>query len=246
MEVERITVKTIWKREVQSAFCTPVGYVFTGVFLLISSVMFLVTVLQPRSGDIPSFIGSMSYLWMLLSPVLTMKLLAEEKQKKTDQLLLTSPVSVTDIVVGKYLAAVTVLLITVALTWFFVLVVALYGQVWPAELAVCYLGFILQGCAFVALDLFVSGCVTHPVTAAILSFGANFTVWLMDLLADAINIGWIADTMGFLSLYSRNEPFLMGQLSFAGVIYDISFAAVFLAMTVMMLDRRRYGRRESA
>ena len=233
-------MRTIWKREVQSYFYTPVGYIFAGVFLLISSVMFLLTILQQRSGDLPTFIGEMSYLWMLLSPVLTMKLLAEEKQKKTDQLLMTSPVSLPGIVIGKYLAALTVLLATVALTLLFVLIVAIYGQVWLSELAVCYLGFILQGCAFIALDLFISGCVSGPIPAAILAFGANFLIWMTDILAESVQAEWVADTLEFISLYSRNEPFLMGQLSFASVIYDLSFIAAFLALTIWMLDRRRY------
>jgi ABC-type transport system involved in multi-copper enzyme maturation, permease component len=157
----------------QGYFYTAVGYVFIGVFLAVSSVLFYLSILKQRSGDLPGFISQMSYLWMLLSPILTMRLLAEEKQKKTDQLLFTSPVSLPGIVLGKYLAAVTVLLLTAGLTLLFVLVVALYGRVYPAELAVNYLGFILQGCAFVALDLFLSGCAGTPVTAAVMAFGAE-------------------------------------------------------------------------
>ena len=86
-------MSVIWKREFRAYFYTPVGYVFLGVFLVVSSVLFYLGILQPRSGDLPTLIGEMSYLWMLVCPVLTMRLLAEEKQKKTDQLLLTSPVS---------------------------------------------------------------------------------------------------------------------------------------------------------
>ena len=179
-------MKAIWKREMQGYFCTVVGYVYLCVFLTVSSVLFYLAILSQRSGDLPTFIGEMSYLWMLLSPVLTMRLLAEEKQKKTDQLLLTSPVSVTRIVLGKYLAAVTVLLAASMLTLLYVMIVALYGKVYPAELAVNYLGFILQGCAFVALDLFLSGCAGTPVTAAVLAFGANFLLWILDLLENAV------------------------------------------------------------
>jgi ABC-2 type transport system permease protein len=171
-----------------------------------------------------------------------MRLLAEEKQKKTDQLLLTSPVSLPGIVVGKYLAAVTVLLITAGLTLFFVLVVALYGTIYPAELAVNYLGFILQGCAFVALDLFISGCAGTPVTAAVMAFGANFLLWILDLLENAVQVGWVSDVLRFMSLYRRNEPFVMGQLSFAGILFDLSFIAAFLVLTVYRMDRRRYGK----
>lgn len=230
---------TIWKREVRSYFHTPTGYVFMGVFLTISSAMFYMVILKQRSSDLPAFIGDMSYLWMLLSPVLTMKLLAEERQKKTDQLLLTSPSSLTGIVLGKYFAAITVLAMTVVLTFGYVVVVAAYGQIWMRELAVCYLGFVLQGCAFVALDLYISGCVASPMTAAILSFGANLLLWMMDLLADSIAVVQVTDVLSFLSLYSRNEPFLMGQLSFAGLIYDLAFICAFLLLTIDHLDQRR-------
>ena len=179
-KVETPDMNTIRKRELQGYFYTSVGYVFIGVFLIISSILFYVGILKPRSGELPNFIYTMSYLWMLLCPILTMRLLAEEKQKKTDQLLLTSPVSLPGIVMGKYLAAVTVLLITAGMTLLFVLVVAIYGRVYPAELAVNYLGFILQGCALVALDLFLSGCAGTPVTAAVLAYGANLMLWILD------------------------------------------------------------------
>ena len=232
-------MKAIWKRELQSYFYTPVGYVFIGVFLLVSSILFFLTILRQHSGDLPTFIGQMSYLWMLLSPVLTMRLLAEERQKKTDQLLLTSPVSLAGIVTGKYLAAVTVLLAAAGATLLYAVVVAVYGRIYPAELAVNYLGFILQGCAFAAMDLYLSGCAQTPVTAAVMGFGANLMIWMIDLLRDQVSVRWIGDAIDFLSLYRRNEAFLMGQLSWAGIIYELSFAAAFLAMTVHHLENRR-------
>lgn len=230
----------IWRREMQSYFHTPVGYVFVGVFLTLSSVMFYMLIMLQRSSDLMTFIGQMSYLWMLLSPVLTMRLMAEEKQKRTDQLLLTSPVSLPGIVLGKYFAAVTVMLLTALLTGAFVLIVAIYGKVYPSELMVGYLGFILQGCAFAALDLYVSSLTGSQVTAAILAFGANFTLWMLDLLETAVTLPWLADVMAFFSLYSRNEPFLMGQLSFASIVYDLSFAVACLVLTIHALDARRY------
>ena len=231
---------SIWKRELQGYFFTPVGYVFMGVFLTLSSVIFYLTIMQSRSSDLLSFIGTMSYLWMLLCPVLTMRLLAEEKSKRTDQLLLTSPVSLGGMVLGKYLAAVTVMGFTVLLTGLFVLIVAIYGRVYPGELLVGYLGFVLQGCAFLALDLFISGCVSSQVTAVVAAFGANFVLWMVDLLQTAIPFDWVSRMLSFFSLYARSEPFLMGQLSLASVGYDLSFAAAFLVLTIHLLDSRRY------
>ena len=230
----------VWKRELQSYFYTSVGYVFMGVFLVIASILFYLQIMQQRSSDLMTYIGQMSYLWMLLSPVLTMRLLAEERQKRTDQLLLTSPVSLPGIVLGKYLAAVTVMLLTVVLTFAFVGIVAIYGKVYPGEIFVGYLGFILEGCAFLALDLFLSGCAGNQVTAAVTAFGANFAMWIMDLLVDAVNVAWISQALDFFSLYGRNEPFLMGQLSFASVGFDVSFAIAFIVLTIHGLDARRY------
>ena len=230
----------IWKRELQSYFYTPVGYVFMGVFLALSGTFFYMLMLGSRSSDVLTFLGQLSYLWMLLSPVLTMRLLAEEKQKRTDQLLLTSPVSLPGIVLGKYLAAFTVMIFTVLLTLIYVLIIAMYGAVYPSELLVGYLGFILQGGAFLALDLFISGCASSQVTAAVTAFGVNLALWLLDLLAGSMTQSWMRDVLYFFSLYDRYNPFLMGQLSFASIGYDLSFIAAFLALTIHRLDSRRY------
>lgn len=237
-------MNAVWKREMQSYFLTPVGYVFMGVFLALSGLMFYMMNLAPRSSDVLLLLGQLSFIWMLLSPVLTMRLLAEERHQKTDQLLLTSPVPVAGVVLGKYLAAVAVMLLTVALTWVFVAVIALYGRVYPSELWVGYGGFILQGCAFLALDLFISGLCKSQVTAAVSAFGVNLTLWLIDLVAPQIPFGWAAAILDFVSLYARYEPFLMGQLSWAAIAYYLAFIAFFVAASVYALDARRW--RENA
>ena len=129
---------------------------------------------------------------------------------------------------------------TVLLTGLFVLIVAIYGQIYPGELLVGYLGFMLQGCAFIALDLFISGCTSNQVTAVVAAFGANFVVWMLDLIQSAVNIDWVNGLLSFFSLYERTEPFLMGQLSFASVGYDLAFAAAFILLTIHHMDSRRY------
>ena len=93
-----------------------------------------------------------------------------------------------------------------------------------------------------ALDLFLSSCAATPVTAAVLAFGANFLLWILDLLETAVRAEWISAALKFMSLYSRNEPFMMGQLSFAGIFFDLSFIVIFLALAVFRMDRRRVGR----
>ena len=228
----------IWRREVQSYFTTATGYVYIGIFLLISSILFQLQILQTRSSDLLTFLGQMSYLWMLLSPVLTMRLMAEEKQKQTDRLLLASPVSLTGIVVGKYLAALTVMPLTVILTFVYVGIVGAYGAVYPGEILTGYLGFILQGMAFAAIDLLMSSLASGQVTAVLYAFGANFILWMLDMLSLSVPSA-VGRVLDFISLYSRNEPFLMGQLSFASIIFDLAVTVLALALTVYGLDRAR-------
>lgn len=230
----------IWKRELQSYFSTPVGYVFMGVYLALAGIMFYLQNLSALNGNVLLLLSQITFLWMLLSPVLTMRLLAEERRQRTDQLLLTSPVSLWGVVAGKYFAAAAVLLATVFLTLGYVLIIAVYGKVYLGELMVGYLGFFLQGCSFLALDLYISGCAKSQVTSAIAAFGVNLALWVLDILATAVTMPVVTPVLHFLSLYDRYEPFLLGQLSYASILYYISFCAVFLFLTVRMLEARRW------
>ena len=231
----------IYKREMQSYFYTPAAYVFMGVFLALASVFFGVGNLAARSSNLLSFISQLSYLWMLLSPVLTMRLIAGERRQRTDQLLFSSPCSLSDMVLGKFFAAATVLLCTVGATFVYALLVAMYGTLYLGETLVGYLGLILQGCAFLALDLFVSCFAKSQMTAAVLGVGANLLVWLSDVLASAVSIQAVSDALNFLSLYQRFAPFAKGQLRFSNVFFDLLFIAMTLFLSVRVLDARRWS-----
>ena len=231
----------IYKRELQSYFYTPAAYVFMGVFLALASVFFGVGNLAARSSNLLSFISQLSYLWMLLSPVLTMRLIAGERRQRTDQLLFSSPCSLSGMVLGKFFAAATVLLCTVGATFVYALLVAMYGTLYLGETLVGYLGLILQGCAFLALDLFVSCFAKSQMTAAVLGVGANLLVWLSDVLASAVSIQAVSDALNFLSLYQRFAPFAQGQLRFSNVFFDLLFIAMTLFLSVRVLDARRWS-----
>ncbi len=234
-------MNAIYRKELQSYFYTPVGYVFTGVFLALCSIFFGVGNLAERSGDILFLLRNMSYLWMLLCPILTMRLLAGERQARSDALLFSSPCPLTSIILGKYLAACTVLLLAILLSFVYPLLVAVYGKLYPAETAVGYLGFALMGCCFIALDLFVSSLAKNPVTAALFCFGVNLFVWFFDVLALAAK-GTVAERIfHFLSLYQRFTPFTLGQLSYANVFFGVSFIAAMLFLCVRVLDTRRWS-----
>ena len=234
-------MSAIYRREMQSYFYTPAAYVFVGVFLGLSSIFFGVTNLASRSGNLLELMAQMSYLWMLLSPILTMRLIAGERRQHTDQMLFASPCSLSGLVLGKFFAACTVLLIAVGSTAMYALIVAVYGKLYIGETAVGYLGLILQGCAFIALDLFVSCFAKSQMTAVVAGVGANLLVWLADVVASAVTVTWISDFLNFISLYRRFAPFVRGQLSLSNVLYDLLFIGIMLFLSVRVLDARRWS-----
>lgn len=233
----------VYRRELKGYFFTPTAYLFGVIFLALSGLLFFLNNLMTRSSDLMPFFSMLSYVWMLLSPVLTVRLLAGERQQMSDQLLICSPLSSAGIVLGKFLAAATVLLLFAALTLIYPLLTALYAPVWAGEVFAAYLGFILQGIAFVSLDLMVTGFMRRSGGAAALALGVNLFVWLTGLLANAPFIpGLISRAIAFFSLYGRFVPFLSAQLSFASALYFILFAVVCLIITISAMALRRVRR----
>ena len=234
-------MRAVYQRELQGYFLTPVAYVFMGVFMLLGGVFFIIGNLATRSGNLLTLLSSMSYLWMLLCPVLTMRLFAGERGRGTDQLLLSSPVSLCGVVLGKFFAGATVLVLTVALSFIYPLLTALYGTLYVSETLVGYLGFLLLGCAFISVDMLVSVLSKNQVTAAIACFGVNLLIWLSSVLAQALNAPVISSVLSFVSLYGRLAPFLSGRLSFADALFDLTYIAVMLFLCVRVLDARRWS-----
>jgi len=233
-------MSAVFRRELRGYFLTPTGYLFLVVFLALSGLLFYLNNLLTRSSDLMPFFSMLSYVWMLLSPVLVVKLLAGERQSMTDQLLITSPLSSLAIVLGKFFAAAAVLLIYGALTLVYPLLVAAYSRIWLGEVFTAYLGFLLQGLAFVALDLMVTGFMKRSASAVAAALGVNLFVWLMGLLSVASFIpSAISRIIAFFSLYERFVPFLSAQLSFANALYFALYSAVMLAVAIAAMELRR-------
>lgn len=230
----------VFKRELKGYFFTPVGYLFAGVFLAIASLLFYLNNVLTLSGDLAGFFSMMSYVWMMVCPLLVMRLIAGERKQMTEQLLFTAPVGLWGIVIGKFLAALTVLFFSVLLSLIYPLLIAVHGRVYPLELLTQYLGFALQGCAFIAFDLMVSAFSRSTMSAALLCFGANLMLWLSSLGA-AGAAPLIRDALRFVNLYERFSPFLLGQLSFANVLFFITFSAVCVFLCGQIVGARRWS-----
>ncbi|MDI9487992.1 MAG: ABC transporter permease [Bacillota bacterium] len=177
----------IYKKELRSYFTSMIGYVFIALFLAIIGIFFYNNNLLTRSANFEHTIANVSFIFVLLVPLLTMRIMAEENKQKTDQLLLTSPVTATDIVMGKFLAVFTILFMVIAIISTYPLIMTRYGQVPFASSYASIVGFLLLGASYLAMGLFLSSLTESQVVAAVITFIVFFFTLFMDGLASSIS-----------------------------------------------------------
>ena len=159
----------IYKRELKAYFTSMLGYVFLTFFLVFLGIYFVVYNLVYAYANFEMVLSGMDFIFIVIVPVITMRILAEEKKQKTDQLLFTSPVSITGIVVGKYLAVVTVFAIAMCFSLFYPLILSQFGTIGMGAAYASILGFFLMGCAYLSVGMFLSGVAENQMIAAVLS-----------------------------------------------------------------------------
>jgi len=172
----------IYKKELKAYFTSMTGYVFISFFLVIIGLYYVVYNMINKYANFEYVLSGVSFIFILLVPILTMRLMAEDKKQKTDQLLFTSPLPVSKIIVGKYLAVLTVFLIVMGVVCLYPLILLQFGSI---SLSVAYgsiLGFSLLGAAYIAIGLFISALTDSQVVAAVVSFIVILLTALMDSL----------------------------------------------------------------
>jgi ABC-2 type transport system permease protein len=183
----------VFKRELRAYFSSPIGFVVIGLFLALSGIFFAAGNLLGASSEYNGLLSTMAFIFLFLVPILTMRLLTEETRQHTDQMLITSPLSVTAIVVGKYLAAVAVFLITLLVTVLYPVMMsffALLGLAWWKILG-GYIGLFLLGAAFIAVGLFFSSLTESQIVAAVATYTALLLMWIIDALTQMVPTGWL-------------------------------------------------------
>jgi ABC-2 type transport system permease protein len=228
----------ILKRELRAYFHTPVGYVFLAVYLAVAGAVFAYTTLFSLSADVAPFFSVMIYVAALLLPLLTMRLFSEDKRQKTEQLLLTSPVSVTGMVAGKYLAAFTLFFGAHTLTSCYFLILYRYAAVKTALLLGNYVAVLLGGMAFLAVGVFVSALTESQLSAAVGTIGILAAFLGLSLLGSLFGDYSIRYVFDCISLFSRFSAFSNGIFDLAALLYYLTFTALFLFLTVRVYLRR--------
>ena len=232
---------SIYKRELASYFTTPIGYIFCAVFLALSGAVFSYTTLFSMKADVTTYFTYMLVLLIVLIPLLTMKLFSEERKQRTEQLLLTAPVSLYGMVGGKFLAAYTLFAGCTLLSFCSFFLLYLYADVKSAVLFGNLLALLLLGMAFVAIGIFVSALTENQLAAAVGTVAILLALMLVSLLNSVIPVYWLRFVLSSISVFARYQNFTQGVFDIAAIVYYLSMTAVFLFLTVRVFDRRRWG-----
>lgn len=231
-------MKAIFKREMLSYFTTPVGYVFIGVFMLLSGSDYRAALFVNKNGSIGEVLASCMAILVLLVPIITMRLLAEEKNSKTDQLLLTAPVKVSDIVFGKFFAAFCVFLASVATTVPYLIITAVWGNIVLSEIITAYLGYILIGGLLISIGLFISSMTESQIVAAVITYGVTMALFYAGSITVGIEI--IDSVIKYLGILNWSNNFYLGIVSVSDIFYYLSFTLLCLFLTVRKVESRRW------
>ena len=232
----------VFKREFKSLFWNITGWLFIGITLALFGLYFFVYNLSYGYPYISYSLSAIAFLFMVTVPILTMRVLAEEKHAKTDQLLLTAPISVGKIVLGKFLALALVYTICIGVICVAPLVLMIFGDVPLAETYVGILGFWLYGLATIAIGTFVSSLTESQVISAVVSFGLIFVGYMMSSICSVISSSGnlLTKILGCYDLYTPLDDFFNGTLSITGIVYYLSVIALALFLTEQMIQKRRW------
>jgi ABC-2 type transport system permease protein len=231
----------IFKREFFAYFTSPIGYVFVAVCIMTSGLFFWLGPLLRGNTDLTSIFQTMYFVLMIMVPVLTMRLMSEEKRQRADQLLLTAPISLFSLVTGKFLSAYAVFFLGVIILPVYGIVLSFFTEVSWLTLWGNFTGLLLLGGVYAALGLFISSLTENQMIAAVGSMFLNLILFLLNLLAAVIPVPFISNILESISLFDRYLEFSMGMFVLSSILFFFTIMAVFLFLTVRILERRRWA-----
>ncbi len=233
-------MKAVFKREFASFFRSPVGYVFVAISILVFYGAFYFVNITGETADLSSLFLISQMLVSMIIPLLTMNLISNEYNKKTDQLLLTAPINVGAIVGGKFLAALMVIVISLAGTLLIPVILTVWGagQFWAT--IGNYLSTLFFAAAFVSIGIFISSLTESNFISGILTWITFIVLLVLDFVVSA-NSAVFGRFSKLLTVYSRFDNVRIGLFDFADFLFYISIVAIFLFLTSRILEKKRYS-----
>lgn len=232
----------VFKREMKTYFTSPIAYIFIAAFFLYSGLYFVNINMSYGTTDLSSVFISVFTIMMILIPLMTMRLFSEEKKQRTDQCLLTAPISLAGIVAGKFFAALCVFLCATAIYSPYIIVLhSLAGTLEWATIFGTVFALILLGASFISMGIFVSSLTESQIVAAILSFVLIMFFYMLDMLAGSVSNEFLSGLMNSLAFYSRYTEFSSGIFNIGSIVFFLSVIFVFNFLTVRVLEKRRWA-----
>ncbi|MDO7906976.1 ABC transporter permease subunit [Paenibacillus sp. JX-17] len=233
----------ISKKELQAYLWTPTSYFALAIYMLLTGLLFYNNFVsyQPSILDYRLVLGDTLSMFLFIIPLLTMRLIAEEFRQGTDELLLTSPASVTEIIFGKYLASLAMLLVLILCSLFYPLIMSFFGPVNLTMILTSVIGLFLLGAGMMAIGLFASTLSQHQMIAAVAGFILMLAFWMMDSLGGSSDTGsklhqWIDP----FSLTVRFDSFAKGLLNGSDILYFVTLAGLFILLSIQVVERKRW------
>lgn len=221
----------VFKKELKTYFLSPMGYIAVGSFLVIYSVFFYLTTIQYGVVDLGNlYYATARYGLLLIVPILTMRMFAEERKTGTEQLLLTAPRSITSIVLGKFFAAVAVVAITLIVSLMYFIIVSFFGNANIVTVLVTMLGFLLLAMASISVGMLASSITENQIIAAIITIAFLVMPWFLPDIDTAFSS---------IDLISKFMKFPYGLISVADTVSLISFAVMCILITIIIMKRRK-------
>lgn len=218
------------------------AYILIGLFMVLTSIFFYPNLEYGMYGyaDFNNTLSVMGYILLFIVPLLTMRILAEDRKNGTEVLLITSPSSITSIVLGKYFGVCLVFFVMIVLSFVYPIVLMAFGGAFTVKIIGGYIGFILLGMTFISVGVFTSSLTENQVVAAVISYVALFIMWIAESLGTVMG-GITSKILGWISLLSRYSDFNRGILGLGPIVYYLSFIAVLLFLTVRVIEKRRWS-----
>jgi ABC-2 type transport system permease protein len=231
----------IIKRELKSYFTSVLGYVILAILFLFTGLYVNANIFSYGYADMYYVFNPMVTIIFFVVPILTMRLLSEEKRQKTDQLLLTSPINVSSIVFGKYIAAVLFFSVFLVLTFLYNIVLSFVATPSWSQYFGNVIGMLLFASSLISIGLFISSLTESQVVAAVGSFAVSMILMLLDTIGSTVNQEWFTKFVEWVSFSGRYETFTKGILDLSNVVFFLSIIAIFLFLTIRVLDRKRWA-----
>ncbi len=233
-------ITTIALKEFKSYLASPMAYIVTGIFLLLTGVFFAISSATYLETSIKGFLEVGSMVLLLLAAVLTMRLLAEERKMGTLELLLTAPVRDSEIILGKFLGSLGILSVMLALTFYYPLLLIIFGDPDMGPIGTGYLGLFLLGSACLAVGLFASSLTSNQIVSAVVAGGILFALWFIGMAASYLPEA-MGEVINFFSLSYYFPDFMRGVIDTRGIVYYLSITVLFLFLAVRSLENSRWS-----